>query len=58
MKSNSKSKSKSKLEAEAEAEEQFQQKIERVEWLQDHICNLHERHFPLQYEVNIVCNEG
>jgi hypothetical protein len=48
-----KSKSKSKL----ETEEQFQKKVERVEWLQDHICNLHERHLRLQYEVKIACNE-
>jgi hypothetical protein len=26
--------------------------------LQDHICNLHVRHFSLQYEVKIACNEG
>jgi hypothetical protein len=43
-------------EAGTETEEQFEKKVESVEWLQDHICNLHERHFPLQYEVKIACN--
>jgi hypothetical protein len=33
----------------AEAEEQLQKKVEPVKWLEDHICNLHERHLPLQY---------
>jgi hypothetical protein len=58
MKSKSKSKSKSEAEAEAEREEQFQKKVEPVEWLQDHIYNLHDRHLPLQYDVKIACNEG
>jgi hypothetical protein len=58
MKSKSKSEAETETETETETEEQFQKKVEPVEWLQDHICNLHERHFPLQYEVNIACNEG
>jgi hypothetical protein len=46
------------VEVEVEAEEQFQKKIEPVDWFQDHICNLHKRYFPLQYEVKITFNEG
>jgi hypothetical protein len=54
----SKSKSEAEAEMETETEEQFEKKVEPVEWLQDHICNLHVRHFSLQYEVKIACNEG
>jgi hypothetical protein len=53
-----KSEAEAEAETKTETEEQFQKKIEPVEWLQDHIYNLHERHLPLQYEVKIACNEG
>jgi hypothetical protein len=43
-------KAKSKMRAmKSKVEEQLRNKVEPVKWLQDHICNLHERHLPLQY---------
>jgi ribosome recycling factor len=52
-------KAKSKIRGmKSKTKEQLRKKVEHVEWLQDHIYNLHERHIPTQYEVKISGDGG
>jgi hypothetical protein len=55
-----------KAKAKSKTEEQLGKKVkhveileilERLERLEGHVCNLHERHPPRQYEVKIACDE-
>jgi hypothetical protein len=50
-------KAKRKKRDEIESRRATKKNVEHAEWLQDHICNLHERHLPHQYEVKILCDE-